>query len=94
MNNRSADEGILSAKIKDLPDHLAQEVDDIITQLKIHIKPVCIGKHPQLFLGAFSRFHAMLIILLAREGTLDELAPLEAEILFRNIEQLRNRSNE
>lgn len=75
-------------KDDEVPDHLLQEVQDLVTEMiKVLHKP-CNGKDANVLLSAFNRMHAILIIDLVTERSLSEAAGAFAVGLIKNVESL------
>lgn len=77
-------------KSGDVPDHIIQEVDDLMNNLICAMAPLVKDVPPGYILSAFNRIHAAMIFALISESPeeLKKAALLEAKGLILNIEDI------
>lgn len=71
-----------------VPDHIMQEVEDLINKLGIKLGEACAGHDHNIILSAFNRFHAGMICAMVTEEGLIEAAKTEAIGLLKNIQNM------
>lgn len=71
-----------------VPDHLFQEVCELVDKMGKVLSPVLDGRDANIILSAFNRFHAgMIVSLITKEG-MKEAAQTEAIGLLKNIDHM------
>ncbi len=75
-------------KTDDVPDHIIQEVTNLVDRIAKAVGRVCEKEHPNIILSAMNRFHALVINGLVAESSLKEGAQSEAICLVRNVEHI------
>lgn len=75
-------------RTEDVPDHVLQEVEDLITKIGEALAPAVKGHSPNIIISAFNRFHAAMIVALISEEGLEAAAQTEAIGLMKNIEHI------
>jgi hypothetical protein len=79
-------------KVDDVPDHIVQEVCDVVNKLGKHLSKACEGHEQNIILSAFARFHAGMICSLVSENDLENAAKTEAIGLIKNIEHMSGKT--
>jgi hypothetical protein len=75
-------------RTEDVPDHILQEVNDLIKKMVAALEKATEGHDTNIVLSAFNRLHAMAITEAITEKGLSEAARTEAIGLIKNIEHL------
>ena len=74
------------------PDHIVQEVDDLITNMANALSPVLLDVEPNVILSAFNRLHAGMIVVLISEKEEELINAVKCELagLIGNVEDIAN----
>lgn len=75
-------------KTENVPDHLIQEVEEVIKKMTFQFKNILEDHHPNIILSAFNRLHAGLIVHLVDESGLVDAVRTEAIGLIKNSEHI------
>ena len=75
-------------RAEDVPDHVMQEVCDLVDKMGAALSPALVGHDYNIILSAFNRFHAGMICALVAENGLEEAAKTEAIGLVKNVEHI------
>lgn len=73
---------------EDVPDHILQEVCDLVEKMGRALSPVINDVSPNLIISAFNRFHAGVIVALVTEKGLADATRTEAIGLIKNVEHI------
>lgn len=72
----------------DVPEHIFQEVCDLVTKIGDALGPALGNAHPNIVLSAFARFHAAMIVALVAEDSLEDAAKAEAVGILKNVDDI------
>ena len=74
------------------PDHVVQEVDDLMAKLLDAIGPILGGRDANIILSAFNRLHASMIVALisAKKEEIINATHQEVKGLIGNVEDISN----
>ena len=75
-------------KTDEVPDHLFQEVLDLVNKIGESLNECLKDEDPSIVLSAFNRFHACMIVSLITEKGLKDAAETEAIGLMKNVEHI------
>lgn len=75
-------------KAENVPDHIFQEVCDLVDKMSKTLSVCCENHEQNIILSAFNRFHAEMIVALVSEKGLEEAAKTEAIGLMKNVEHI------
>lgn len=72
----------------DVPDHLIEEIGNLVADMGSALSGCCLDKEPNLILSAFNYIHATMICALVTEGYLPKAAEIESAALIKNVEHI------
>ena len=75
-------------KVENVPDHIIEEVKELVNKMGISLRDACKGHDFNIVLSAFNRFHAAMIVAMISETGLNQAAKTEAIGLVKNIEHI------
>ena len=81
---------IIACQAENAPDHVIQEIDDLMDKITNQLQGVMDGIPPNIILSAFNRLHACLIATIVVEDpvAIKNAALAEAKALILNIENI------
>lgn len=79
-------------KQDDVPDHLIQEVEELMNKIVAVLRPMINDASPNILMSAFNRLHAALVVTLITEDPeeIRNATVSEVKALIGNIEDIAN----